>query len=178
MSPIIVFIFKVMESLEMMFTQKNLMTVCCAAVLAFGLAACGSSSDDVKVMDTVDGQEAAEAGGTRSAACDMSMTSQACGPPKAARRRKRRRLMRPDTLDGGLTTANDAGGTVRGGKVKRPNTARPTANTYAKATWPVPCDLRLGRSVWERESSPMDSVESHHALHEHEAAKTASRGGT
>ena len=37
----------------MMFTHKNLMTVCCAAVLAFGLAACGSSSDDVKVMDTV-----------------------------------------------------------------------------------------------------------------------------
>ena len=36
----------------MMFTHKNLMTVCCAAVLAFGLAACGSSSDDVKVMDT------------------------------------------------------------------------------------------------------------------------------
>ena len=36
-----------------MFTHKNLMTVCCAAVLAFGLAACGSSSDDVKVMDTV-----------------------------------------------------------------------------------------------------------------------------
>ena len=28
----------------MMFTHKNLMTVCCAAVLAFGLAACGSSS--------------------------------------------------------------------------------------------------------------------------------------
>ena len=27
-----------------MFTHKNLMTVCCAAVLAFGLAACGSSS--------------------------------------------------------------------------------------------------------------------------------------
>ena len=25
----------------MMFTHKNLMTVCCAAVLAFGLAACG-----------------------------------------------------------------------------------------------------------------------------------------
>ena len=35
----------------MMFTHKNLMTVCCAVVLAFGLAACGSSSDDVKVMD-------------------------------------------------------------------------------------------------------------------------------
>ena len=29
-----------------MFTYKNLMTVCCAAVLALGLAACGSSSDD------------------------------------------------------------------------------------------------------------------------------------
>ena len=35
-----------MESLGKMFTHKNLMTVCCAAVLAFGLAACGSSSDD------------------------------------------------------------------------------------------------------------------------------------
>ena len=29
-----------------MSTQKNLMTVCCAAVLAFGLAACGSNGDD------------------------------------------------------------------------------------------------------------------------------------
>ena len=36
----------------MMFTQKNLMTVCCAAVLTFGLAACGSSSDDDNVLDT------------------------------------------------------------------------------------------------------------------------------
>ena len=36
----------------MMFTQKNLMTVCCAAVLAFGLAACGSSSDDDNVAVT------------------------------------------------------------------------------------------------------------------------------
>ena len=36
-----------------MFTHKNLMTVCCAAVLAFGLAACGSSSsDDDKVVTT------------------------------------------------------------------------------------------------------------------------------
>ena len=36
----------------MMFTHKNLMTVCCAAVLAFGLAACSSSSssDDDKVV--------------------------------------------------------------------------------------------------------------------------------
>ena len=33
----------------MMFTHKNLMTVCCAAVLAFGLAACGSSSSDDKM---------------------------------------------------------------------------------------------------------------------------------
>ena len=36
----------------MMFTHKNLMTVCCAAVLAFGLAACGSSSDDDNVAVT------------------------------------------------------------------------------------------------------------------------------
>ena len=35
-----------------MFTHKNLMTVCCAAVLAFGLAACGSSSDDDGVADS------------------------------------------------------------------------------------------------------------------------------
>ena len=39
----------------MMFTHKNLMTVCCAAVLAFGLAACGSSSDDDKVPVTTIG---------------------------------------------------------------------------------------------------------------------------
>ena len=38
-----------------MFTHKNLMTVCCAAVLAFGLAACGSSSDDDNVPVTTGG---------------------------------------------------------------------------------------------------------------------------
>ena len=32
-----------------MSTQKNLMTVCCAAVLAFGLAACGGGGDDAPV---------------------------------------------------------------------------------------------------------------------------------
>ena len=36
----------------MMFTHKNLMTVCCAAVLALGLAACGSSSDDEMAATT------------------------------------------------------------------------------------------------------------------------------
>ena len=39
----------------MMFTHKNLMTVCCAAVLAFGLAACGSSSDDNDMPVVTDG---------------------------------------------------------------------------------------------------------------------------
>ena len=39
----------------MTFTHKNLMTVCCAAVLAFGLAACGSSSDDDNVPVTTGG---------------------------------------------------------------------------------------------------------------------------
>ncbi len=34
-----------------MSTYKNLMTVCCAAVLALGLAACGSSSDDDTSMN-------------------------------------------------------------------------------------------------------------------------------
>ena len=32
----------------MMFTHKNLMTVCCAAVLAFGLAACGAAATTIK----------------------------------------------------------------------------------------------------------------------------------
>ena len=35
-----------------MFTHKNLMTVCCAAVLAFGLAACGSNGSDDEVAAT------------------------------------------------------------------------------------------------------------------------------
>ena len=35
-----------------MFTHKNLMTVCCAAVFAFGLAACGSSGSDDKMAGT------------------------------------------------------------------------------------------------------------------------------
>ena len=37
----------------MMFTHKNLMTVCCATVLAFGLAACGGGDDEMAaVIDT------------------------------------------------------------------------------------------------------------------------------
>ena len=32
--------------------HRKLMTVCCAAVLAFGLAACGSSDDDTAADDT------------------------------------------------------------------------------------------------------------------------------
>ena len=35
----------------MMFTHKNLMMVCCAAVLAFGLAACGSSDNRMPAVD-------------------------------------------------------------------------------------------------------------------------------
>ena len=59
MSPKVSFILILeMESLEMMFTgsprAKNLMTVCCAAVLTFGLAACGSSSDDDNVLAVTD----------------------------------------------------------------------------------------------------------------------------
>ena len=40
--------------------HRKLMTVCCAAVLALGLAACGSSSDDDTTMD--DGKEMCPAG--------------------------------------------------------------------------------------------------------------------
>ena len=40
------------ESLEEMSIHRKLMTVCCAVVLAFGLAACGSSDDDTAATDT------------------------------------------------------------------------------------------------------------------------------
>ena len=39
------------ESLEEMSIHRKLTTVCCAAVLAFGLAACGSSDDDTAADD-------------------------------------------------------------------------------------------------------------------------------
>ena len=38
-----------MESLDKMFTYRKLTTVCCAAVLALGLAACGTSDDDTQM---------------------------------------------------------------------------------------------------------------------------------
>ena len=77
----------------MMFTQKNLMTVCCAAVLAFGLAACGSSSDDDNVAVTtpmMDGDgDAMDGDGDGDAmpvavACATSATSQGCVDEKKA----------------------------------------------------------------------------------------------
>ena len=63
-----------------MFTHKNLMTVCCAAVLAFGLAACGSSSDDdtmaAKTPTVTGGDTGGDTGGMPDA-CDAG-PSQAC----------------------------------------------------------------------------------------------------
>ena len=61
------------------------------------------------------------------------------------------------TLGGGLTTANAAADTVRGGMVTVED-GTPPANTYSKATWPVPTITGWAGSVWERSSSPMDSV--------------------
>ena len=40
-----------------MSTYKNLMTVCCAAVLALGLAACGSSDKTATPATTADGYD-------------------------------------------------------------------------------------------------------------------------
>ena len=40
------------ESLEMKSGYKNLLTACCCAVLTFGLAACGGSSDSDDAMVT------------------------------------------------------------------------------------------------------------------------------
>ena len=199
----------------MIFTHKNLMTVCCAAVLAFGLAACGSSSDDDKVMDTgMDKKPPPDATMTPSGlACATSATSQGCVDDKKAAldaatevqetlkanenstqkqlmeaqeavdaaqeayddamtARNTYLAMQPSTYDpesmatafgkvsatlgGGLMTANAAEDTVRGGKVTVNNADGD--NTYAKATWPVPMISGWAASVWERESSPMDSV--------------------
>ena len=66
----------------MMFTHKNLMTVCCAAVLAFGLAACGSSSDDDNVAVTTpmmdgDGDADAEQSPMEPTAAEQLATAQA-----------------------------------------------------------------------------------------------------
>ena len=62
----------------------------------------------------------------------------------------------PTALGGGLTTANPSTDTVRGGMVTVPDADGD--NTYAKATWPVPKITGWAGSVWERSSSPMDSV--------------------
>ena len=64
-----------------------------------------------------------------------------------------------ETLEGGLTTGNTdpADDTVRGGMVTVED-GTPPANTYAKAAWPVPTITGWAGSVWERSSSPMDSV--------------------
>ena len=63
-----------------MFTHKNLMTVCCAAVLAFGLAACGGGGGgDAPVTGMRNGNGAAMGRGTEPGpACATPATSQAC----------------------------------------------------------------------------------------------------
>ena len=76
----------------------------------------------------------------------------------------------PDTLGGGLTVDNTDDNNVDGGMVTVDNTATPPANTYSKATWPVPTITGWAGSVWERSSSPMDSVVVYTNI---EAAKSA-----
>ena len=68
----------------MMFTHKNLMTVCCAAVLAFGLAACGGGGGGghdgmPAVTDTGDNGDNGDNGDTGDTGpiCDAG-PSQAC----------------------------------------------------------------------------------------------------
>ena len=57
----------------MMSTHKNLITVCCAAVLAFGLAACGSSSDDDGMPAMTDTGDNGDTGGTMMPAVSVSL---------------------------------------------------------------------------------------------------------
>ena len=59
MSPDVYFVLSIKESLEKMSTHRKLLTACCAAVLAFGLAACGSSDDDTAADDTPTVEETA-----------------------------------------------------------------------------------------------------------------------
>ena len=204
-----------------MSTHKNLMTVCCAAVLAFGLAACGSSSDDndmpaVTDTDMTDTDMTDNGSLPDGPACATPATSQACVDEKkmaleeamkalvaaqadgssttldqikaaemavddaqmayddAMEARNTYLAMQPSTYDakamatafdnvpddlgGGLTTGNtDAStDTVRGGMVTVNNADGD--NTYAKATWPVPAITGWAGSVWEKSSSPTDSV--------------------
>ena len=65
----------------MMFTQKNLMTVCCAAVLAFGLAACGGGGGggDAPVTSMINGNGPPPEGPPEPGLeCATSATSQGC----------------------------------------------------------------------------------------------------
>ena len=94
----------------MMSTHKNLMTVCCAAVLAFGLAACGSSSDDDNGGHVTDGTTAPKKTATRrptvvpdagrtesheiAAATKAAAHRRSCGRPSALGVRKRRSMPR------------------------------------------------------------------------------------
>ena len=57
----------------MMSIHRNLTTVCCAAVLAFGLAACGSSSDDDGMPAMTDTGDPGDTGDTMMPAVSVSL---------------------------------------------------------------------------------------------------------
>ena len=67
-----------------MFTHKNLMTVCCAAVLALGLAACGSSGGDDKVVAVTDGGDNGDNGDNGAMPVDVNLTNVTNGTTAAA----------------------------------------------------------------------------------------------
>ena len=61
-------------------------------------------------------------------------------------------------LEGGLATVdNTSSSPIDGGEVTVTG-GTPSANTYSKATWPVPSITGWAGSVWERTNSPKDSV--------------------
>ena len=66
----------------------------------------------------------------------------------------------PTTLGGEIVAADDNTSTVDGGKVTVNNTETPPANTYSKATWPVPTITGWMGSVWERSDDAAETKDS------------------
>ena len=106
-----------------MSTYKNLMTVCCAAVLALGLAACGSSSDDDKDMGmNGDGDTTPMAPPAAPTPMPVSMNLELSDAEQAALRG-----VLPETGDSDMLT-------YRGRHAARPGRA---SNSPARATMPA-----------------------------------------
>ena len=201
------------ENPETMSRYRKLTTICAAAVLTLGLAACGGGgSSTPPVTDTGDDTKKGTSvvpapGACTDAACvkhyadalkdardalaallktdykqsDKDAADEAVAaalknyndavaaqnkyaaaqPPMYDTADKLKaleaRTKTPTATLGGGITVRTASDTVDGGKVTV-NAGSPPANTYSMATWPVGQLAGFDESVWERTTSPKDSV--------------------